>query len=93
MQIEQLLYDHFGKRQKIGTNHLKNKAQFVLIFGAKELLLDNRIYNELRDLYPRSYFIGGTTSGEIYNNIATENTLSATAVYMALPLPANRWCA
>jgi hypothetical protein len=82
MQIEQLLYNSSGIRQDNGTNDLRNKAQFVLVFGAKELLLNNRIYDELRDLYPSAYLIGGTTSGEIYNNIATENTLSATAVYM-----------
>jgi len=33
-------------------------------------------------LYPNAYLLGGTTSGEIYSNIAAENTLSATAVYM-----------
>jgi len=82
MQIEQLLYDRSGIRQNEVTNHLKNKAQFVLLFGAKELLLEKRIYDELRDLYPSAYFIGGTTSGEIYKNIAAEHTLSATAVYM-----------
>jgi hypothetical protein len=82
MQIEQLLYNSSGIRQDNGNNDLRNKAQFVLVFGAKELLLNNRIYDELRDLYPSAYLIGGTTSGEIYNNIATENTLSATAVYM-----------
>jgi len=82
MQIEQLLYNRLGIRQNTISNQLQNTAQFVLVFGAKKLLLDNRIYNELRDLYPNAYFIGGTTSGEIYNNIATENTLSATAIYM-----------
>ena len=83
VQIEQLLYDRSGVRQNATASlHLKNKAQFVLLFGAKELLLKKRIYDELRDLYPSAYLIGGTTSGEIYNNIATENTLSATAVYM-----------
>jgi len=82
MQIEQLLYDSSGIRLNGETNHLKGKAQFVLVFGAKELLLDNQIYDELRSLYPNAYLIGGTTSGEIYNNIAIENTLSATAVYL-----------
>ena len=82
MQIEQVLYDSSGIQKHTVTNDLKNKAQFVLIFGAKELLLEKRIYDELRDLYPSAYFIGGTTSGEIYKNIAVENTLSATAVYM-----------
>ncbi len=82
MQIEQVLYDSSGIQRNTVTKDLKNKAQFVLIFGAKELLLDKRIYDELRDLYPNAYFIGGTTSGEIYKNIAAENTLSATAVYM-----------
>jgi len=82
MQIEQLVYDRSEVRRNTGINHLRNKAQFVLIFGAKELLLDKGIYDEVRNLYPRAYLIGGTTAGEIYNNIATENTLSATAVYL-----------
>lgn len=82
MQIEQLLYDSSGIRQNVVTNNLRDEAQFVLVFGAKELLLDNQIYDELRNLYPNAYLIGGTTSGEIYENIAVENTLSATAVYM-----------
>lgn len=82
MQIEQLLYNHSGIRQNKSTNNLRDKAQFVLVFGTKELLLDSPIYDELRDLYPSAYLIGGTTSGEIYNDIATENTVSATAVYM-----------
>ena len=62
MQIEQLLYNPLGIRQNTTTNHLKNSAQLVLIFGAKELLLDKGTYDELRDLYPSAYFIGGTTS-------------------------------
>jgi len=82
MQIEQLLYDSAGNRHPQGSPALGNKAQFVLIFGAKNLLLDNLIYDELRTLYPKAYLIGGTTAGEIYNNTATENTVSATAVYM-----------
>ncbi len=82
MQIEQWIYNSSGIRQTKGTNDLRNKAQFVLVFGTKELLLNNCIYDELRDSYPSAYLIGGTTSGEIYNNMSTENTLSATAVYM-----------
>lgn len=82
MQIEQLIYDSSGTQIITETNHLKHKAQFVLIFGAKKLLSEKHIYDELRNLYPNAYFIGGTTSGEIYKYIAAENTLSATAVYM-----------
>lgn len=82
MQIEQLLYDSAGNRRTLTTTALGNKAQFVLIFGAKNLLLNNRIYDELRALYPKAYLIGGTTAGEIYNNTAIENTVSVTAVYM-----------
>jgi hypothetical protein len=82
MQIEQLIYDSLGIRQNTETSYLRNKAHFVLVFGSKDLLLENQIYDQLRDLYPNAYFIGGTTSGEIYKNVAIENTLSATAVYM-----------
>jgi hypothetical protein len=82
MQIEQLIYNRLGIREDTEISYLGNRAQFVLIFGSKDLFLENRIYDQLRDLYPSAYFIGGTTSGEIYKNIAIENTLSATAVCM-----------
>jgi len=82
VQIEQLIYDISGLRSSTPVPHLKSKAQFVLIFGAKKLILEKRIYDELRSLYPSAYLIGGTTAGEIYQNTVSENTLSATAVYM-----------
>lgn len=82
MQIEQILYDKTGNKTKNIANNLKDKAQFVLVFGSKNLLLEHPFYDELKDLYPNAYLIGGTTAGEIYNTIATENTVSATAVYM-----------
>lgn len=82
MQIEQLIYNRSGIREDAETNKLGTRAQFVLIFGSKELFLEKRIYDQLRNLYPNAYLIGGTTSGEIYKNIAIDHTLSATAVYM-----------
>ena len=82
MQIEQILYDIFGNKTHTVENNLKDKAQFVLVFGSKNLLLKHQICDELKILYPKAYLIGGTTAGEIYNTIATENTISATAIYM-----------
>jgi len=82
MQIEQILYDKTGNKTQNIANNLKDKAQFVLVFGSKNLLLEDQFYDELKALYPNAYLIGGTTAGEIYNTIATENTVSATAVYM-----------
>ena len=82
MKIEQSIYDNTGQIIKHPDKHSKFSAQFVMIFGAKELLLNQQIYNELRSLYPGAYLIGGTTAGEIYNNVAADMTLSATAVHM-----------
>jgi hypothetical protein len=82
MQIEQILYDKCGNKTQNIANNLKEKAQFVLVFGSKHLLLNHKIYDELKASYPNAYLIGGTTAGEIYNTIATENTVSATAIYM-----------
>ena len=82
MQIEQIIYDSSGRRNPAGAPILSNKAQFVLIFGNKEQLLQPHIYEELRQLYPAAYLLGGTTAGEIYEDMATDGTVSATAVYM-----------
>ena len=82
MQVEQIIYDSSGRRNPAGAPILSNKAQFVLIFGNKEQLLQPHIYEELRQLYPAAYLLGGTTAGEIYEDMATDGTVSATAVYM-----------
>ena len=82
MKVEQILYNNAGNKITDTPNELKDKAQFVFVFGAKKLLLNRQIYDELKTLYPRAYLIGGTTAGEIYHDIATENTMSVTAVYM-----------
>lgn len=82
MKIEQVIYDQYGNKKQNIMNNLGDKAQFVLIFGAKNLLLKYKVCDELRVLYPNAYLIGGTTAGEIYNTEATENTISATAVFM-----------
>ena len=82
MQIEQLFFDSDGHQQIAAKLSLQDKAQFVLIFGAKKRLLSHEIYDELRQLYPNAYLIGGTTAGEIYGSMVTDNTVSATAVYM-----------
>jgi hypothetical protein len=82
LQIEQLFFDSDGHKQAAAKLSLQDKAQFVLIFGTKKRLLSHEIYDELRQLYPKAYLIGGTTAGEIYDSMVTDDTVSATAVYM-----------
>ncbi|WP_196592645.1 FIST signal transduction protein [Pectinatus sottacetonis] len=82
MKTEQLLYDRTAARSDSTDCKLTDKAQFVMVFGSKNLLLNNDIYNKIRYIYPKSYIIGATTAGEIHDDTATENTVSATAVYM-----------
>lgn len=77
MKAEQLLY---SGGQFIGTATLGTSAQWVLVFGTRELLQNNALIDNIRNLYPMAYHMGCSTSGEIFDENVDENTLSITAV-------------
>jgi hypothetical protein len=81
MIVEQLLITGAGEKAFLKNSNLSAKAQMVLVFGAKQFIFDNTIFDDLRNLYPNAYIMGCSTAGEIFNQQVTDNTLTATAIY------------
>lgn len=79
MKIDQLIYKE-GKFQ--GDVKLRNKAQWVIVFGNKKFICDDKVFDELRCLYPDAYIMGCSTAGDIKENIVIDGALSATAVFL-----------
>lgn len=77
MIIEQSVYS--GKRFT-GESDLGDKAQWVLVFGSREILKDNAVIDSLKTRYPKAYLMGCSTAGEINNSGVAENSLCATAI-------------
>jgi hypothetical protein len=79
MIIQQLLYEN---NNFLGNILPENKAQWVLVFGCRELIENNYIFDEIRKLYPCAYIMGCSTAGEIQDNYVTDHKLNITAVQL-----------
>lgn len=77
MKMEQLEYH---SEQFHGKAELGERARWVLIFGDAALLCNHRIFDEIRDQYPKAYLMGCSTSGEIHDNRTSNHSLSITAI-------------
>lgn len=77
MKTEQLLYEN-GKFNK--TSNLKEKCNWALVFGDRNLIEKKEIFDEIRKLYPSAYIMGCSTAGEIQENYITDKCLNVTGV-------------
>jgi hypothetical protein len=81
MKIEQIFFEH-DKWNEIASSNKPNKekVQFVLSFGDRNLISESSAHAHLKSLYPNACIIMGSTSGEIYNNMVNNHTIITTAV-------------
>ncbi|HCC07495.1 MAG TPA: hypothetical protein DEP72_04985 [Clostridiales bacterium] len=79
MKIEQLSYDLNVFKGEVTLGDL---AQWVLVFGNRNLIGDTNIFDKIRGMYPNAYIMGCSSSGEIRDNIVTDESLVLTAVYL-----------
>jgi hypothetical protein len=56
-------------------------SQLLFIFGSKEFICNEEVFNKIKITYPHADIIGCTTAGEIFNNQVNDNILTVTAVY------------
>ncbi|SNZ01261.1 FIST signal transduction protein [Flagellimonas pacifica] len=56
------------------------KEPLVLIFGDRYLLESEKIYDEVRELYPDGHLVFGSTSGEIMETNVYEESIAITAI-------------
>lgn len=78
MIIEQILYEN---NRFNGNTSLGNKAQCVMVFGCRQLIEDNSVFDDIREIYPSAYIMGCSTAGEIQDNYITDGRLNLTAVH------------
>lgn len=84
MKTEQLVYEKgkdWIKQYSTEKFHAKD-AQLVLAFGAKKLLSDKKLLNDLKDKYPNADIVMSSTGGEIHNKSVNLNTIVATAIFL-----------
>lgn len=56
-------------------------SQLIFVFGSREFICNEDIFNNIKIKYPYANIIGCTTAGEIFNDQVNENILTITAVY------------
>ncbi|NLI13161.1 MAG: hypothetical protein GX425_11180, partial [Peptococcaceae bacterium] len=56
------------------------RAQLVFVFGAKEPLKDEKLFQEIKEVYPSAYIFGCSTAGEICGARVLDNSIVTTAV-------------
>lgn len=78
MKVEQLKYSAIK-----GWNTaplIKDKANLVIVFGSKELLLQRNLLDDIKNMYPNSVQVGCSTAGEIYDIEVSDDILSLVAI-------------
>lgn len=61
--------------------NLKEKANFVIVFGAIDEISDEARFLEIQDNYPNANILSCSTAGEIIDDRVEENTIIATAIF------------
>ncbi len=80
MKIEQKHWTEGEKWTTLKEAHLGNSANLILAFGDKKVLAEQRIYEDLKLMYPKAHIIIGSTSGEIVDTEVHDGSVVVTAI-------------
>ncbi|MEN9522971.1 MAG: hypothetical protein RL065_1348 [Bacteroidota bacterium] len=72
--------NQFIQDTKSDTINQEN-VQLVLGFGAKKILSDSNIFNELKSKFTNAHIVLSSTAGEIYDNEVMDDSVSITAIH------------
>jgi hypothetical protein len=77
MRIEQGKWTqaHGWSPQTQGT--LREVAQLVLLFGAKAILKEQKLIEQIKNTYPGAHILGCSTAGEIAGTQVSDDSLVA----------------
>jgi hypothetical protein len=81
MKIEQRCWKAGSGWTPASNGSLIQGAQLVLIFGGTAILKMSQIAAQLRNAYPKAYFFGCSTAGEICGPQVLEDSIVATAIH------------
>jgi hypothetical protein len=81
MKIEQKKWSKEKGWQDVSNASFNEPPQLVLAFGGTSLIKEGKYFDELKNFYPESHIMSGTTAGEILNNEVSDDSLSVTAIF------------
>lgn len=81
MKTEQSKYSEKDGWIQKSNAHLSQLAQLVFLFGDKELLKSQQQIDFVKNAYPVAQIVGCSTSGEIYADTVSDNTIICTAIW------------
>lgn len=79
MKTEQRQYED-GAWMTTKDNSLGQDANLVMVYGSRDLIGNEDLFNEVKEMYPNAHIISGTTAGEIMDDMVYDDTLVLTAV-------------
>ena len=81
MKIEQQQWTATGGWSPTPSTAIRNTAQLVLVFGARDLFNDPLYFKQIRETYRQAHILGCTTAGEIYGTRVFDDSLVCTAIH------------
>jgi hypothetical protein len=83
MKIQQLHFSNSDwKTTFTGDGFSTKDCQLVLAFGESSLLIENSLFNNLKERYPTASIICCSTAGEMSNDTVFDNSVVVTAIQM-----------
>ena len=80
IHVEQKLWTKEAGWAAQGVGKLEAVPQLVFVFGARSLMEDPKIFEQIRGFYPGAYIILCSTAGEILDTKVRDNSIALTAV-------------
>ncbi|MDP4114787.1 MAG: FIST C-terminal domain-containing protein [Bacteroidota bacterium] len=80
MKVEQKKWTKENGWEIVSSGNLFTSAQLVLIFGARAVLMDFKLIEDIKIMYPNAHLLGCSTAGEICGIQVLDNSLVVTAI-------------
>ncbi len=80
MKIEQRIWMRKSGWAPSTSGPVGQRAQLVFVFGAKQVLKDEMLFQEIKEVYPVANIFGCSTAGEICGVRVLDNSIVTTAV-------------
>ena len=80
MKLEQRKWDRLHGWMPHHPRSDMETAQLILIFGAKSLLREQNLFQQIRELYPQAHTFGCSTAGEICGAQVFDESIVITAI-------------
>ncbi|SNR30469.1 FIST signal transduction protein [Flavobacterium sp. ov086] len=81
MKVATVLFENNSFVRELNNNNLDfNDLDLVLGFGSRDLLSDEKVFDQLKNKFPDSQLILCSSAGEVYENEVLDNTISLTGI-------------